>query len=126
MKGELIFGVLSPLLSLILLSCFDVRMPERMQKRDGGADAEAEALGDCSGVSCYTPDRAECADSTTIRVSSPIGYCELGECKYAHREEVCETGQCVAGVCEDNPCQGITCVQPPESECSGSDSLKVY
>ncbi len=99
---------------------------------DGGQDAsladggEDPSPGACSGMSCYSPPESECEGADGIVVHSPVGYCALGQCRYATRVEQCESGECERGVCAEHPCQGITCNHPPAPRCDGANTLLVY
>lgn len=80
------------------------------------------ALDQCSGdgachgvpVQCNQPPAPSCLDATTSRVYSAAGACKEGACIYEHEDVPCATtcdGQ--TGLCEDDPCAGVTCTTPP-------------
>ncbi len=130
--------VLLYILSTAPLGCREI--PPLQSQGDAGPDGAAEleggaagtgtdaavTPGSCSGVACYTPPPNECAGQSTLLVHSPVGYCADGECHYATREEPCETGGCTDGICTDNPCQGVSCIQPPDNMCADTDELLLY
>ncbi len=85
---------------------------------DSDSDQDSSATGSCSGVSCYEPSANTCSSSNALNINSSTGYCQGGQCEYAHYTEVCQRGSCENDVCTETPCQGVTCNQPPKTECS--------
>jgi len=79
----------------------------------------------CAGVRCESPDANRCEDATHLRVFTSNGTCANGACTYASTLESCEHG-CANGQCNGNPCEGVTCHQPPANSCADASSLRVY
>ena len=73
---------------------------------------------DCAGVSCWEPPRNSCAGDDTLQIYSPRGSCSGGECSYPTWQDQCHSGICDEGVCVSTPCQGITCIDPPDAFCT--------
>jgi hypothetical protein len=96
---------------------------------DTDADVDTGSRSACSeGIYCYDPPR-ECAGESAVKVFENPGYCvddpELGAmCEYLQIDTLpCEDGTCTEdGVCSNDPCVGITCLQPTERRCSEDGS----
>ena len=86
--------------------------------RDAGA-------GDCANMTCTTAPSSMCSDAQHLRVFEPRGVCSAGECLYSAREELC-VGGCASGACVNNPCQGVTCNQPPANSCVDATTLRTF
>jgi len=79
----------------------------------------------CLGVTCGSPPKAYCSDSTHLtRYVSP-GTCSGGTCSYTTEVVYCGFG-CTGDVCTGDPCASVTCDKPPASYCSGPNNLVVY
>ena len=79
----------------------------------------------CAGVSCSTAPANYCTDEDHLEVFSAPGACQNGTCEYPHHNEFCTHG-CSQGVCEGDPCQGVSCTTPPANSCAASDTLLKY
>ena len=75
---------------------------------------------------CWTPPDQVCAGSTGVTVFAPEGYCEKGDCIYPTKRTECDSGRCVDGLCEQTPCQGITCNHPDASSCGEAGGVIRY
>jgi hypothetical protein len=102
----------------------------------------------CVGVLCDSPPDNECSGSNLIEYDM-VGLCRenkdgngpdhagtIGMCQYGSSSTACGVAGCVtkAGddVCGDDPCETVTCNNPPDNECcTGANgcvvgSLKVW
>ena len=79
----------------------------------------------CAGVSCAQPPAPFCSNGTTLRTFSTQGVCASGSCLYTPSDTTCRFG-CVAGRCTNDPCQGVTCNQPPASACLNGTTLRAF
>jgi len=79
----------------------------------------------CQGVTCSQPPAATCATPTTLRTFSTAGTCANGACSYTSQETTCAFG-CANGACTGNPCQGVTCGQPPANACLNATTLRSF
>ncbi|HEY5928314.1 MAG TPA: hypothetical protein VIV11_41785 [Kofleriaceae bacterium] len=78
----------------------------------------------CIGVTCNMPPAKYCVDADSLRVYD-TGSCADGTCSYASHDEFCAFG-CVNGVCNGDPCIGVTCNTPPAPHCSAANTKRVY
>lgn len=78
------------------------------------------AEGTCVGTptTCTTPPANLCVDANTRRVFNPQGNCSPtnGACEYQSQDQFCEFG-CTPDGCVGDPCAGINCNTPPNSQC---------
>lgn len=67
---------------------------------------------------CDTPPEALCLDATTRRFWNAQGTCNQmsGACEYMQQDQQCEFG-CENGLCLGDPCMGIVCDTPPNTQC---------
>ena len=74
----------------------------------------------CSGSPrvCAEPPPTSCKDSDTMQAYSSNGSCVAGGCVYPEHSIACSSG-CTDGSCNENPCAGVVCDDPP-SPCYGS------
>jgi Cys-rich repeat protein len=79
----------------------------------------------CLGVTCITPPASVCADATQLTVYDTPGSCSNGNCSYGSHNVFCGFG-CSSGVCNGDPCTGVTCNVPPASYCSAANTLTVH
>ena len=75
----------------------------------------------CSGVACNNPPVSYCGGSNKIAFNSP-GVCSAGSCSYTNASTACTFG-CSAGKCNNDPCTGVTCNNPPSPACSGTNKI---
>lgn len=75
-----------------------------------------DAQGGCKGgaLACNAPPVPTCASASTSLVYDPVGVCGSGVCAFVSRTVQC-AGGCTNGVCKGDPCEGVTCNQPPGS-----------
>jgi hypothetical protein len=66
-----------------------------------------------------------CVDASNLEVYETPGMCTGGTCDYASHNEFCAFG-CVNGVCNADPCIGVTCNMPPAPHCSAANTKRVY
>ena len=78
----------------------------------------------CQGVSCNSPPASACVNATTLRSFAAAGACSGGACSYTPTDTSCQYG-CSNGACNNNPCQGVSCTNPPASTCVGG-SVRTY
>jgi alpha-tubulin suppressor-like RCC1 family protein len=78
----------------------------------------------CVGVTCNQPPSPVCADANTRR-SYSAGSCSAGGCSYAFTDTPCAHG-CSGGVCNGDPCVGVTCDQPPAPSCADANTRRTY
>ncbi len=91
----------------------------------GNGCAMAACVGDpCAGVMCDQPPAAMCADAMTLRTHASAGQCNpaTGDCSYAPMDTTCNQG-CSQGACNQDPCAGVMCDQPPAPTCSDPQTL---
>ncbi len=74
-----------------------------------GGSCRAGSLKECSFVPAD-----ECADSMKLKAFSATGRCESGDCVYPSTVVDCPLG-CDNGKCKGDPCQGVTCDDPPSA-----------
>lgn len=80
----------------------------------------------CVGVTCNAPPKAFCSDATHLTVYVSPGSCTTsGGCTYTTVAQYCSFG-CSAGVCNGDPCSGVSCTSPTANYCSGPNDLVVY
>ena len=79
----------------------------------------------CAGVSCNTPTANSCLSATTLRKFVAPGSCAGGACSYQPQDSTCPFG-CASGACNDDPCQGVTCNQPPAGACVNPTTLRTF
>jgi hypothetical protein len=109
-------GSIGPLAALLLSSCTLLY---------GNLESSRGDMGD-AGCSCMAPPADQCLDSSTLRVFVSSGSCANASCSYQHWDVLCENG-CAAGACIGNdPCDGISCLDPPAPACSANGDLVVY
>jgi hypothetical protein len=90
-----------------------------------GCDGNA-CIGDpCIGVSCNTPPANVCADASHLAVYDVPGSCSDGTCGYDTHNQYCEFG-CENGVCDGDPCVGVSCASPPANYCTSPEELVIY
>lgn len=67
---------------------------------------------------CDTPPEALCTDAMTRRFWNPQGTCNqaTGACEYVQQDQQCPFG-CQDGACLGDPCAGIVCDTPPNTQC---------
>lgn len=89
--------------------------------------------GACRGqpIICNSPPPNTCKDANTLTVSPATGICQGGACQYDTTDVGCNMG-CENGVCKGDPCQNVTCNQPPgpcfksEGFCTGGSCNYLY
>lgn len=77
------------------------------------------ASGVCQGslMVCDSPPANTCKDANTLSAYSANGVCQGGSCSYPSADVTCPLGcDDTAGACKGDPCQTVTCDQPP-GEC---------
>ena len=79
----------------------------------------------CAGISCNMPPTNYCAGPNSRVVYASPGTCSNGTCAYASSQENCANG-CVMGVCNGDPCSGVTCNSPPPSTCADANTMVAY
>jgi hypothetical protein len=89
------------------------------------------SMGTCSGgtcsypptdTACNTPPAATCVGNTR-RTYAVTGSCSSGACTYAPTDTVCTNG-CSGGMCNTDPCMGVTCTTPPAATCVNSTTRR--
>ncbi|HKO46662.1 MAG TPA: SUMF1/EgtB/PvdO family nonheme iron enzyme [Polyangiaceae bacterium] len=70
----------------------------------------------CLSVTCASPPIPSCKSPSTLTSYAAVGACEAGSCSYEANESTCSFG-CEAGACKPNPCDAVTCEQPPAAVC---------
>jgi hypothetical protein len=79
----------------------------------------------CQGISCTTPPASTCADPQTLKTWQTPGACSGGACGYQSQLITCQYG-CANGACANDPCQGVTCSQPPANTCADTQTLRTF
>lgn len=82
------------------------------------------ATGTCSSGTCaYAPTDSTCSSApaamcvgSSRRTFAASGTCSGGACSYAPTDTVCASG-CAGGMCNADPCTGVTCTTPPAATC---------
>ena len=70
----------------------------------------------CDTVDCTQPPAPACISSTTSRIYEPMGDCIDGSCHHNYNDENCPYGcNYETGLCQGDPCSGLTCDNPPNS-----------
>ncbi|MBN2498067.1 MAG: hypothetical protein JXR96_25985 [Deltaproteobacteria bacterium] len=96
---------------------------------DGDACTLSDACsgGSCRGTSmqCNTPPANTCDGSTAVIYDSH-GTCRDGQCEYSSQRVDCGAGGCTNGQCNDDPCAGVICDDPPASFCEDGTTLRRY
>jgi predicted outer membrane repeat protein len=83
-------------------------------------------IGDpCLGVECYWPPASYCADSDTLMHWDGTAVCAEGWCEYGVVGTTCSEG-CSDGQCNEDPCAGVFCLDPPGSYCLDDEILITY
>ncbi len=91
---------------------------------DMGAYELGQGSDPCDGITCDTPPSSFCADVDTLTVYDTPGTCTDGICDYTTHTEACEFG-CADGACNPNPCDGVSCNEPPANVCEDADICDV-
>ncbi|MBI3154746.1 MAG: hypothetical protein HYZ20_05005, partial [Burkholderiales bacterium] len=77
--------------------------------------------GNCSGTPmvCNTAPAPTCLNPTTSRVYNTQGTCSAGTCNYTYNDVNCSPGTCqgATGLCNIDPCAGVSCTTPPNTDC---------
>ena len=79
----------------------------------------------CVGVACNTAPANYCTDATHFEVNEVPGSCANGTCAYGHHNEFCQFG-CSQGVCNGDPCQGVSCTTAPSDYCVDAATVRQY
>jgi hypothetical protein len=80
----------------------------------------------CVSSACASPPANLCADPDHLQAFMPRGTCDdSGRCQYASSLLPCPLG-CADGRCNQDPCAGVTCSQPPPNACADANTLSVY
>jgi hypothetical protein len=90
-----------------------------------GGGSGGGSTNPCEGITCPTPPAPICLTATSARTWSPSGTCSGGTCSYVFTDSACPTG-CSGGVCNPNPCGGITCSTPPAPTCASASTRRAY
>jgi formylglycine-generating enzyme len=73
----------------------------------------------CLEVSCNSPPASVCMSPSTLTTFASIGACDAGSCSYQATTSSCTFG-CQQGACKPDPCDAVTCNQPPAATCKDS------
>ncbi|MEW6431828.1 MAG: hypothetical protein AB1730_10000 [Myxococcota bacterium] len=79
----------------------------------------------CAGRTCNQPPATFCLSATTLRTYQTAGTCSGGSCLYQPTDATCPFG-CANGACNNDPCAGRTCNQPPAAACITPTTLRVF
>ncbi len=95
---------------------------------DDGDDcttADACQSGSCHGIpkTCAQPPDNVCVNADQMRSFAANGVCIEGVCSYGYQEVNCASG-CQDGLCQGDPCAGLSCKQPP-NDCYLADGVCV-
>ncbi|HVU02140.1 MAG TPA: lamin tail domain-containing protein [Polyangiaceae bacterium] len=112
-------------------ACTYTPSPVTTTCNDGDACTTGDACdgnGTCGGSTVQCPSGNSCVNGTTARHTFN-GACTGGACVYSHTDESCAFGcNAASGLCNQDPCVGVTCNSPPDQchvgSCSGG--LCVY
>jgi hypothetical protein len=86
------------------------------------------ASGVCGGtaVSCQAPPPPVCVNTQMLRSYDAVGQCGgAGICSYLSQDANCPFG-CSNGVCQGNPCAGVSCTMPPANSCASDTTRRTY
>jgi hypothetical protein len=83
---------------------------------DCECEDDACSTDPCETIVCNTPPTPSCFDANTRRSYAPNGTCSGGSCSYTPSNAPCSFG-CSGGVCNADPCAGVTCNDPPGASC---------
>jgi MYXO-CTERM domain-containing protein len=77
---------------------------------------KCDAAGTCAGTAkVCTPPNPTCENNNTVSRTYSNGICQAGACVFQQTDVSCGSGcNPVTGVCSGDPCQGITCNNPPD------------
>jgi hypothetical protein len=81
---------------------------------------ECDGAGACAGIAmtCAEPPPPECIDAGTSRAYEAAGTCTAGTCSYTATDTDCPAGcDSMWGLCNGDPCAGVTCEEPPNLQC---------
>ncbi|MBL8911355.1 MAG: hypothetical protein JNM17_11740 [Archangium sp.] len=85
--------------------------------------------GTCSYVPtdtlCNTAPAPTCQNANTLRTFAATGSCSAGVCNYAPTDTACPTG-CANGMCNADPCAGVTCTTPPAATCVDATTRRAF
>ena len=101
---------------------------------DGDSDTDADTnsdadTDDCEEVICDNPPKDECTPIGQLKEYDGEGVCVEAECYYTHSLTECEHGCTIEVIEEDHcadPCDLITCDDPPANECTNWVPIDEY
>ncbi|HYQ28551.1 MAG TPA: SUMF1/EgtB/PvdO family nonheme iron enzyme [Polyangiaceae bacterium] len=79
----------------------------------------------CLSLTCASPPIPSCQSPSTLTTYAALGSCEAGSCSYQANESACSFG-CDAGACKPDPCDAVTCNQPPAAICKSATVKTSY
>jgi hypothetical protein len=79
----------------------------------------------CASIVCDNPPSPTCPGSFTRRTFAAVGTCSGGSCSYMPTDTPCAFG-CSGGACNPDPCDGVTCNNPPAASCPSGMTLRTY
>jgi hypothetical protein len=84
---------------------------------DGGVASTPECAS-----RCQTP-ASTCRDNKTL-LANKLTNCDEKKCQYSNVLVTC-ANECINGACVGQPCAGVFCENPAQSECTGEHTLSV-
>ncbi len=85
------------------------------------------ALDPCLSLACNTPPGAVCLNESSSRSYDPSGSCADGKCGYKPLDTACAWGcNAKSGLCNGDPCIGVSCQTPPPSQCASSSTSRHF
>lgn len=92
----------------------------------GCGDAQKDP---CEGVVCNHPPQDFCQTGSTQIRYDPAGWCDsssgMAICQYDYSTVAC-AGGCSQGICRGDPCEGVTCDQPPADACIDPSTRRTH
>jgi formylglycine-generating enzyme required for sulfatase activity len=79
----------------------------------------------CAALACDQPPAAICKDASTKTTYAAKGTCSGGICGYNATHAPCPFG-CENGGCKADPCDAVTCNQPPADTCKDASTKTTY
>jgi hypothetical protein len=76
----------------------------------------------CDLLRCDTPPDSRCLDIDELVEHAASGTCSEGVCAYSQTSRFCSDSDqvCISNACVPDPCDTVTCDDPPPSYCAGS------
>ncbi len=116
------------LTSVTLSGCLDLDATRfAFENLDASTDGGSPSVPSRDAGTCACDERQmpppTCRDATTLETTH-LRACLASGCQYEVTRSTCVNG-CVNGACQNEPCAGVTCANPPAPTCLNEKTLQV-